>query len=197
MHPGQIRTNRIEFHSGGRTLALPLFLVERQKRISSLVILEKKIAGLSESSLERFVLRARRSAQLRGRVNVLLTTDAVMRSLNSRFRGKNKPTDVLSFPANGDETRKSFAGELAISAQIALRNAMQLGHSPAEEVKILVLHGILHLAGYDHERDNGVMARKEANLRRVLRLPVSLIERSSAGDDFRKVSSTGSLRGKV
>jgi probable rRNA maturation factor len=52
-----------------------------------------------------------------------------------------------------------------------------LGHSEAQEVRVLVLHGILHLAGFDHERDNGAMARKEANLRRALRLPVSLTER--------------------
>lgn len=162
-----------------------------------MVILEKKIAGLSESSLERFVLRARRNARLRGRVNVLVTTDAVMRSLNARFRGKNKSTDVLSFPANEAEVRKSFAGELAISAPIALRNAVQLGHSPAEEVKILVLHGILHLAGYDHERDNGDMARKEANLRRALRLPVSLIERNSAVANPGRSARAGPVRGKA
>ncbi len=128
---------------------------------------------------------------------MLVTTDAVMRSLNSRFRGKNKSTDVLSFPANEDEVRKSFAGELAISAPIALRNAVQLGHSPAEEVKILVLHGILHLAGYDHERDNGDMARKEANLRRVMRLPVSLIERNSAGANPKRSARAGPVRGKA
>lgn len=162
-----------------------------------MVILEKKIAGLSESSLERFVLRARRNARLRGRVNVLVTTDSVMRSLNVKFRGKDKATDVLSFPASEDETHRSFAGELAISAQIALRNAVQLGHSPAEEVKILVLHGILHLAGYDHERDNGAMARKEVNLRRALRLPVSLIERNSAGEHARKSATARSVRGKA
>jgi probable rRNA maturation factor len=87
-----------------------------------------------------------------------------MKALNRRFRGKDKPTDVLSFPAEPDAP-KNFAGEIAISAEIAAQNARALGHSPAEEVKILVLHGILHLRGYDHECDNGEMARREQQLR--------------------------------
>ncbi|HEV2470406.1 MAG TPA: rRNA maturation RNase YbeY [Candidatus Sulfotelmatobacter sp.] len=143
------------------------------------MILEKKIEGLTEADLNRFVLRAKRVAGLRGDITVLLTSNAAMRSLNSRFRRLNKPTDVLSFPS-GDKTNGTGAnpaGEIAISADIALRNALELGHAPAVEVKILALHGILHLAGYDHERDNGTMARKEAKLRRALNLPVSLIER--------------------
>lgn len=143
------------------------------------MILEKKIAGLSETALNRFVTRAKRAAGLRGDVTVLVTSNPAMRSLNSQFRGMNKPTDVLSFPS-GEKTSgtgTAVAGEIAISADIALRNALDLGHTPAVEVKILALHGILHLAGYDHERDNGNMARKEAKLRRALNLPVSLIER--------------------
>ena len=77
---------------------------------------------------------------------------------------------------NGTDKR-AFAGEIAISADIARENAARLGHSAALEVKVLVLHGILHLAGFDHERDNGEMARKEAGLRRKLGLPSSLTER--------------------
>jgi probable rRNA maturation factor len=100
-----------------------------------------------------------------------------MKSLNRRFRGKDKPTDVLSFPADPD-ARKQFAGEIAISAEIATKNARALGHSPAEEVKILVLHGILHLRGYDHECDNGQMDRREKQLRAKLHLPLGLIERA-------------------
>jgi len=146
----------------------------------NLVILEKKVAGLSQDALASFVLRARRAARLRGQVNVLVAPSAALRSLNQRFRGKNKVTDVLSFPtvpATGNHNR-TFAGEIAISADIATQNAVRLGHSPALEVKILVLHGILHLAGFDHEQDNGQMARREARLRKALRLPSSLTERS-------------------
>ncbi len=147
-----------------------------------MVILEKKIEGLSAAALNRFVLRAKRAAGLRGDVTVLVTGNTSMRSLNSRFRRLNKPTDVLSFPS-GERSNKgnsSLAGEIAISADIALRNALELGHAPSMEVKILALHGILHLAGYDHERDNGTMARKEAKLRRALNLPLSLIERGQS-----------------
>jgi len=146
----------------------------------NLVILEKKVAGLSEETLARFVLRARRAARLRGQVNILVAPSAALRSLNQRFRGKNKATDVLSFPAISatSDHNDAFAGEIAISADIATQNAVRLGHSPALEVKILVLHGILHLAGFDHEQDNGQMARKEAGLRKALRLPSSLTERS-------------------
>jgi len=148
------------------------------------VILRKRIAGLSSSTLERFVLRARRAVRLRNPVNVLVTSSAELRSFNQRFRGANKATDVLSFPAPPASRRqaKRVAGEVAISADIARDNAGRLGHSVADEVKILVLHGILHLAGFDHERDNGEMARKESRLRRQLKLEGSLIERTQARD---------------
>jgi probable rRNA maturation factor len=144
------------------------------------VILHKKVPGLSEISLERFVLRARRATGLREVVNVLVTNGTAVRAFNRRFRGQNRATDVLSFPAapsvNGE--KRGAAGDIAISADIALQNAPRFGHSPAEEVKILALHGILHLAGFDHERDNGEMAREEAKLRRALGLPTALIERA-------------------
>jgi probable rRNA maturation factor len=145
------------------------------------VILRKKIAGLSSSTLERFVLRARRVVQLRDPVNVLVTNSAEMRSLNQRFRGADKATDVLSFPALPEASRQArcIAGDVAVSADIARENARRFGHSVADEVKILVLHGILHLAGFDHERDNGRMARKESRLRLRLKLEGGLIERMS------------------
>ncbi len=141
-----------------------------------MVILDKRVAGLSELALARFIAQARRAARLRGRVNVLITSNAEMRIMNRRFRGEDEATDVLSFPAAKED--KSFAGDIAISAEIAAQNARLLGHLPGAEVKILVLHGILHLRGYDHERDRGEMARREQRLRRELRLPVGLIERS-------------------
>jgi probable rRNA maturation factor len=144
-----------------------------------LVILRKRIAGLSRSTLERFVLRARRAVHLRDAVNVLVTSSAELRSLNRRFREADKPTDVLSFPATpvGGSKATHIAGEVAISADIARENARRLGHSVADEVKILVLHGILHLAGFDHEHDDGEMARKESRLRQQLKLEKGLIER--------------------
>lgn len=151
-----------------------------------MVIFEKRVVGLSRPVLARFVTRARRAAGLRGSVNVLVTSSAEMKALNRQFRGKDQATDVLSFPAAGNlELRAArtarptpFAGEIAISADIAAQNARALGHTPGVEVKILALHGLLHLRGYDHEHDRGQMARRELKLRRELHLPAGLIERT-------------------
>ena len=144
-----------------------------------MVILRKSVPGLTEAPLARFVARAARASNLRGGVNVLVTSAQELRALNRRFRSKDQPTDVLSFPAcpNPDQ---AFAGDIAIAAEIAIRNARLLGHTASEEIKILALHGVLHLAGYDHERDHGEMARKEESLRRALRLPAALIKRTAA-----------------
>jgi probable rRNA maturation factor len=135
---------------------------------------------LSATTLERFVLRARRAIHLRSMVNVLVTNSSELRALNRRFRRVDKTTDVLSFPAPEVErnTARGVAGDVAISADIARENAARLGHSAADEVKILTLHGILHLAGFDHERDHGEMARRESRLRRQLKLEAGLIERA-------------------
>jgi probable rRNA maturation factor len=142
-----------------------------------MVILRKKVAGLNQAALARFVARARRAAGLHGTANVLVTTNRELRALNRRFRGVDKPTDVLSFPPIAD-LAGDFGGDVAISAEMAAVNGRQLGHSAAAEVRILVLHGVLHLAGHDHERDDGEMAGEEERLRRKLGLPVGLIERS-------------------
>lgn len=145
-----------------------------------MIILKKKLAGASRDGLLRFLARAKRSAGLRGEVNVLVAGNREIRELNCRYRSKDQPTDVLSFPAEG-VAGKDFAGDIAISADEAARNARQFGHSSAEELKILMLHGVLHLAGYDHERDNGRMARLEERLRAQLGLPAALIARSRSG----------------
>jgi len=151
----------------------------------ALVILQKHVVGLTEKALDRFVTRARRVAGLRADVNVLVTSNGDLQELNQRFRGKDQPTDVLSFPSLPG-LKPRYAGDIAISAEIAVHNARSLGHSPAEEIKILVLHGILHLRGYDHERDRGKMARREEKLRRALRLPIGLIERAASGQRPRR-----------
>ena len=119
--------------------------------------------------------------RLRGQVTVLLTTDASIRGLNRRFRGKNKATDVLSFPAEGVGA-EGVAGDLAISVTTALGQATEQGHSLSTEIKVLILHGLLHLAGYDHEVDDGKMARRELLLRAKLKLPQGLIERTTQGE---------------
>ncbi len=97
-----------------------------------MVIFQKRVADLNESALGRFVARARRAAGVKGTVNVLVTSSREMKSLNRRFRKKDKATDVLSFPSDCSESRarKNFAGEIAVSAEIATKNARMLGHSP-------------------------------------------------------------------
>lgn len=128
-------------------------------------------------TLARFLKLAQEAVRLRGMVSVLLTTDDAIRRLNKTFRGKNKATDVLSFPAakvSGGEV----AGDLAISVPTALKQAREHGHSLSVEIKVLMLHGLLHLAGYDHEVDEGQMARREQTLRAKLALPLGLIERT-------------------
>jgi probable rRNA maturation factor len=131
-------------------------------------------------TLARFLRAAQSAVRLRGQVTVLLTTDAAIRRLNRQFRGKNKATDVLSFPAVAPGPMK-IAGDLAISVNTARRQADERGHSLATEIKVLTLHGLLHLAGYDHETDKGEMARREQKLRTKLRLPHGLIERTNLG----------------
>ena len=140
------------------------------------MIVHSKVRGVSARALEQFAARAQRAAGVRGEVSVLVTSSAELRRLNCCFRGKNTVTDVLSFSSAG-----GTAGDIAISAEVGERNARRLGHSAADEMKILILHGLLHLAGYDHETDGGAMARKEARLRRALGLPAALIERAADG----------------
>ena len=163
-----------------------------------MVIIQKRVAGLNEALLTKFVARARRVVGLRGAVSVLVTSSRELRGLNHRFRGKNKPTDVLSFPAMPGLLR-GFAGDVAISADIAARNARRLGHTVAEEIRILTLHAVLHLAGYDHEHDDGAMERKEARLRRSLGLPVGLIERNGRPTRGKRssFSNQGQATGRV
>jgi len=112
---------------------------------------------------------------------VLLTTDRAIRRLNRRFRGKDKPTDVLSFPATDfvqDQKKNQERGDLAISVETARKQAAEQGHALTCELQVLMLHGLLHLAGYDHESDDGRMARREHQLRARLGLPLGLIERA-------------------
>jgi probable rRNA maturation factor len=130
--------------------------------------------------LSRFLAEAKAVVGLRGQVTVLLTSDSAMRRFNRRFRGKNKATDVLSFPTEPLQNAKPaerVAGDLAISIPTARRQAAEQGHTLSTEIKVLILHGLLHLAGYDHETDQGRMARRERLLRGKLGLPMGLIER--------------------
>src|SRR5258706_7428502 len=130
---------------------------------------------MRRNELRRFLDEVVRRV-VRGRsIACLVTGDAEVRRLNRRFRGKNSATDVLSFPSS---EKNGFAGDLAISVDRARRQAAEHGHSLEDELRILSLHGALHLTGLDHANDAGRMARSEARWRRRLRLPTGLIERA-------------------
>ena len=140
------------------------------------IIFEQRPPGLSRRALSEFVAAACRETRLRGTVTVMITGDREIRALNLRFKGSDRATDVLSFPA--PSLVRGFSGDIVISSEFAAKNARKLGHRISDEICILALHGILHLAGYDHENDNGRMARRELLMRKKLKLPAALIERN-------------------
>jgi len=152
-----------------------LFPFDTQPQNTQLIITRTRATGLDMRSLARFMSRARRQIGVKGEVNVLLTSSTEMRRLNLQYRKKNAPTDVLSFPA---PESNGLAGDIAISLDIARRSSEERNETWEDEVRILILHGLLHLAGYDHEKDNGVMERNEQRLRTSLGLSSSLIERN-------------------
>lgn len=141
---------------------------------SYLVLFRRAPAGLGRDSLQEFA-RALRDRVAKGRTfECLVTTDRELRRLNRDFLGKDYATDVLSFP---DPQPDGTLGSIAISARRAIAQASEFGHTPDEEIRILMLHGVLHLLGMDHETDRGRMRRSEAAWRRKLGLPAGLIER--------------------
>jgi probable rRNA maturation factor len=135
----------------------------------------------------------------RGAVTIALVSDRRMRALNRRYRGIDRPTDVLSFlaspPTEAHPTRgpvrspsrrqgmradAAHLGDIVIARGVARRQAAEAGHAERTEWRVLALHGLLHLLGHDHERDRGAMRRIEARLRRAGGLPESLLERERA-----------------
>ena len=158
-----------------------------------MILLAHDADGARERALSLFAGRARRALQIPTDVCVLITSNAEVRELNRRHRRKDKPTDVLSFPAG----RPEFAGDIAISAEIAAANAVERGHSIETELKILILHGLLHLAGYDHENDRGEMEARELALRQEFKLPVGLIERTQSGSVKPQARPSGRARRKA
>jgi probable rRNA maturation factor len=109
----------------------------------------------------------------------LITNNRELRRLNRTWRGKDLATDVLAFPVRGTvHDLRKFLGDIAISGTRARAQAREFGHSAETEVYILMLHGVLHLLGMDHETDNGRMLRAENRLRARLGLPSGLIERA-------------------
>jgi probable rRNA maturation factor len=153
------------------------------------IVERRKTKNLSRLALARFANRAQRAAGLSGEVNILLTGDAEMQRLNLQFRHKDTPTDVLSFPSERPQPERhplphtrsaapAAGGDIAISLQTARLQAAEAGHNLLTEVKVLILHGMLHLAGLDHETDRDQMRRLEQKLRAKFHLNAGLIERT-------------------
>ena len=170
---------------------------EQRSRGASLRVAVSDAQGRTiERALSRWLSRVA-PRRARGTVSIALVSDRLVRVLNQRYRGIDRPTDVLSFPnASPQRIRRArrfplgspkrasvssvverFLGDIVIARGVARRQARQAGHSEATELKVLALHGLLHLLGYDHERDNGAMARLERRLRRLGGLREGLIER--------------------
>jgi probable rRNA maturation factor len=173
-----------------------------------MILNQQRRVRVSISGLEKFLAAARKRLRLPPRsLTVALVTDAQIALWNRAYRGKKRPTDVLSFPADGSQaepansrkhhqprsgrgtrTRRhsaapaatasasapenlsGYLGDIAIAPAVARRNALRLGRAFDHEMRILILHGILHLLGYDHETDSGEMDRRENRLRRELGL---------------------------
>jgi probable rRNA maturation factor len=153
-----------------------------------MILNRQRSVRLSTHALESFLLRVRRELGLKQeQITVCLVSDAEIAGMNQSFRKKHGPTDVLSFPAvklrkparskrlpvssspdflNGDAS----LGDIAIAPAVAKRNARNYGRTLPAELKILILHGVLHLLGFDHEADRGEMDRTEKKLRRRLGL---------------------------
>ena len=143
----------------------------------NLLLFRHATRGLSRRSLRDFAERLSRQVAGGRRFVCLVTGDAELEWLNRQFLGKNYPADVLSFPEPGPD---DFLGEIAISLERARDQAKANGHALEAEVGILMLHGLLHLLGMDHERDRGTMARAESRWRKALGLPPGLVERTRA-----------------
>jgi probable rRNA maturation factor len=116
-------------------------------------------------------------ARARGEVTVAIVSDRQIRTLNRRYRGVDQATDVLSFPHAPDLAPVPHLGDIVIARGVARRQAMAEAHPEATELRVLALHGLLHLIGYDHEADGGTMERVERRLRRQGGLERGLIER--------------------
>ena len=143
-------------------------------RPDALITYRRPPATLKRTRIEKFAQLTREQVARGREFHCLVTGDAELKSLNQRFRGKDIATDVLSFPSG----EKNPLGDIAISLSHARAQARERGHSIETEVCILMLHGVLHLMGMDHETDSGQMARAELRWQRKLGLPAGLIERT-------------------
>ena len=139
-----------------------------------MILNRQRRVRVSVRALEEFLAQACKAVRVRSEaLTICLVTNAEMARWNHTYRCKNEPTDVLSFPVEANRKgarRLDYLGDIAIAPQVARRNAKQFGRTFGDEMRILILHGILHLMGYDHETDRGQMERRERRLRRTLEI---------------------------
>src|SRR5579872_1328118 len=132
-----------------------------------MILNRQRTDRVARPPLEAFLARVREQLRLNGaEITIALVSDPAIARMNETYRHKKGPTDVLSFPAD----ERDSLGDIAISPATARRNAKKFGRTLPSELQILILHGVLHLLGYDHETDNGQMTRIENRLRRKLGL---------------------------
>jgi probable rRNA maturation factor len=140
----------------------------------SLILFRRASSGLPRRELREFAQALRRDVAGSRDFTCLITDDRELRRLNREFLQKDYATDVLSFPSGNAE---GALGDIAISAGRAAAQALEFGHTIGQEIQILMLHGVLHLIGMDHESDSGEMSRAEERWRKQFNLPSGLIER--------------------
>jgi len=149
------------------SLPLRVLVADERGRPAAAAGLARWLAGVAPSRVQ-------------GTIHIAVVSDATVRELNRRYRGVDDATDVLSFPVESlPRSSSMFWGDIVIARGVARRQAREARHSEAIELRVLALHGLLHLIGYDHERDDGRMRRVEQRLRRKGRLREGLIERAN------------------
>lgn len=155
-----------------------------KRRTLSVAVMDGRGRKIAAPGLANWLTKVA-PASIRGRIGIVLLTDAQARVLNRRFRRRDYATDVLSFPAGPPIPRTAagrsevpYLGEIVIATGVARRQARAVQHDERTELRILALHGMLHLLGYDHHRDRGKMAGMERRLRRKGGLREGLIERA-------------------
>jgi probable rRNA maturation factor len=139
--------------------------LEPKDRLSVVLLNRQRRRRVSPPRLRRVLGGAARALRVEGEVALVLAGDRLLRRLNRDYRGKDRPTDVLSFPGGGEE---GGLGDVVISVETAERNARRLRRTLPQELDVLALHGFLHVLGYDHETDGGAMDRLERRLRVLL-----------------------------
>mgnify|MGYP001566331626 CR=1 FL=1 len=138
---------------------------EAGSRLQVVFLNRQRRRRINQKRLRRVLEGAAAELGVSGEIVVVLTADEPVRVLNARYRGKDKPTDVLSFEGYGGA---EGLGDVVISVEAAARNSREHGRTLLQELDLLVLHGFLHILGHDHETDDGTMERLEKRLRRKL-----------------------------